>query len=194
MDRKRFLTASGIASLALFIPSTLESMTDTPKKLYFEDDGKIPNNELPLILYKDVFEARGVDGASWLERQFSSNNWTNSWRNGIYSFHHYHSTSHEVLGIYSGKALVHLGGENGQKVNIAAGDIIIIPAGVGHKNLKSDNLGVVGAYPDGRTWDLNRGLPNERPQTDKNIAALPLPSADPLLGKNDGIRKLWIKQ
>ncbi len=191
MKRKKFLTAAGLAGLALFLPDTAKTMTGASQKLYFKDDGKIPNNKLPLILYRDAYEARGTGGASWLERRFSKNNWTNSWRNGIYSFHHYHSTSHEVLGVYSGTALVHLGGENGEKVEIQAGDIIIIPAGVGHKNLGSKNLGVVGAYPDGRSWDLNRGLPGERPQADRNIATLPIPTADPLLGAKDGIIDIW---
>ena len=165
--------------------------TGTHQKLYFKDDGQIPNSKLPLILYQDAFKQRGTAGASWLEKRFAVNNWANSWRNGIYSFHHYHSTSHEVLGVYSGRALVHLGGESGEKIEISAGDIIIIPAGVGHKNLESKGLGVVGAYPDGRSWDLNRGLSGERPQADKNIAALPIPSADPFWGANEGITEIW---
>ena len=164
---------------------------NAPVEMYFKDDGKIPNNKLPLLLYRNAFEARGTAGAHWLEQHFAENNWTNSWRNGIFAYHHYHSTSHEVLGLYSGTALVHLGGEQGEKVEIKAGDIIVIPAGVGHKNLESNDLGVVGAYPDGYTWDMNRGLPGERPQADKNIAALPLPSADPLLGKHAGLKELW---
>ena len=155
-----------------------------PKKFYFKDDGKIPNNKLPLLLYRNVFSERNDEGASWLEERFAKNNWTNSWRNGVYPFHHYHSTSHEVLGIYSGTALLHLGGEQGQKIEVNAGDIIVIPAGVGHKNPGSNNLDVVGAYPDGRSWDLNRGLDGERPQADKNIAALPIPLTDPFQGKN----------
>jgi uncharacterized protein YjlB len=146
-----------------------------------------------LLIYKNAFTARDIEGAGWLEKTFATNNWTNSWRNGIYPFHHYHSTSHEVLGIYSGSALVHLGGEQGEKIEIHAGDILVIPAGVGHKNITSENLGVVGAYPDGRSWDINRGLPGERPRTDQNIAALPIPSADPLQGPRSGLVNLWEK-
>lgn len=177
--------------LSIFLPNTLSSMPNEPLELFFQDDGKIPNSKYPLILYRNAFEERGNHGAAWLEKKFASNNWTNSWRNGIYSFHHYHSTSHEVLGIYTGEALVHLGGEAGEKVNIKAGDIIVIPAGVGHKNLESKGLGVVGAYPDGHTWDLNRGLAGERPMADQNIAALPIPTADPLLGPRDGLKNIW---
>lgn len=192
MDRKQFLTSSGLIGLAYFLPHHVFAIEADPKKMHFKDDGKIPNSKFPLILYQNAFAERDRRGASWLEQRFAQNNWTNSWRNGIYSFHHYHSTSHEVLGIYSGSARVHLGGEQGEKVEVSAGDIIIIPAGVGHKNLGSQGLGVVGAYPDGRSWDLNKGLPGERPQADKNIAALPIPDADPLLGKKEGLKKIWL--
>lgn len=191
MKRSKFITTLGFSGLAIYLPKNVAAKMNEPKNLFFKDDGKIPNSKYPLLLYKNAFNDRGGSGASWLEKRFKTNNWTNSWRNGIYSFHHYHSTSHEVLGIYSGSALVHLGGEQGEKVQIEAGDIIVIPAGVGHKNLGGENLGVVGAYPDGRSWDLNRGLPGERPQSDQNIAALPLPQMDPLLGKDGGLIDIW---
>jgi|SRR5688572_875383 len=161
-----------------------------PEALTFEDDGKIPNNRLPLLLYRDVLP-KGTK-ANDVQKQFAKNNWTNSWDNGVYSFHHYHSTSHEVLGIYRGNAQLQLGGEKGKKISVKAGDVIVIPAGVGHKNLRSsDDFGVVGAYPDGRTWDVLKGEPGERPNADKNIAALPIPDSDPLLGTSDGLRRLW---
>lgn len=162
-----------------------------PETYFFEDDGSIPNNDLPLLLYRDVFSERDNAGAEWLERTFAKNNWTNSWRNGVFSFHHYHSTSHEVLGIYSGEAKLHLGGEHGEKLDVEAGDVIIIPAGVGHKNLGSKNLGIVGAYPNGRSHDLLRGDPDERPEATENIDSVPLPSRDPLMDKEGGILKFW---
>lgn len=191
MNRQTFLSLFGLASLSL--PRNAMSYSPKePEMLFFKDDGSIPNSKYPLLVYRNAFSERNDPGAEWLEKQFAANNWTNSWRNGVYSFHHYHSTSHEVLGIYSGKALLHLGGENGRKVNVQAGDILVIPAGVGHKNLGSDQLGIVGAYPDGRSWDVNKGLPGERPQTDKNIAAVPLPSTDPLLGKEGGLLTHWL--
>jgi uncharacterized protein YjlB len=191
MKRKRFITLMSVTALHFSFSGFENIKLPEPEKFYFKDDGKIPNSKLPLLLYRNVFTGKDDEGALWLEQRFASNNWINSWRNGIYSFHHYHSTSHEVLGVYSGKALVHLGGERGSKVEIAAGDIIIIPAGVGHKNLSSTGLGVVGAYPEGCSWDMNKGLTGERPLADQNIAALPIPRTDPLLGKNAGLIKLW---
>tara|TARA_R110002020_G_scaffold150965_4_gene327855 strand:+ start:968 stop:1543 length:576 start_codon:yes stop_codon:yes gene_type:complete len=184
MDRKKFISSLGLAGFLLAFPKSAISQQMESKEYYFKDDGKIPNSKFPLILYKNAFAERNNAGAEWLEIRFAQNNWTNSWRNGINSFHHYHSTSHEVLGVYAGEALVHLGGENGEKIKIKEGDIIIIPAGVGHKNLGGSNLGIVGAYPDGRSWDINKGIEGERPAADKNIAALPIPEANPLSGKS----------
>ncbi|HZI53597.1 MAG TPA: cupin, partial [Chitinophagaceae bacterium] len=77
------------------------------------------------------------------------------------------------------------------KLTIQAGDIIVIPAGVGHKNLESEDLGVVGAYPGGMMYDMKYGKPGERPQADQNIAAVPFPDHDPLLGKENGLLLIW---
>lgn len=189
MDRKKFIGIVGLAA-AMPVSKLFASVNMEAQQFYFKDDGKIPNSKYPLLLYRNAFKQRGSEGAAWLEEQFAKENWTNSWRNGVYPFHHYHSTSHEVLGVYSGEALLHLGGEGGEKVRVQAGDIIVIPAGVGHKNLGSDNLGIVGAYPEGRSWDLNRGEAGERPKADKNIAALPVPATDPLNGKG-GLPQIW---
>lgn len=191
MNRFTFLKMLGIAPLIMTFSENGKSNPSQPEKHFFKDDGKIPNNKLPLLIYHNAFSERNSKGAAWLEERFATNNWTNSWRNGVYSFHHYHSTSHEVLGIYSGNALLHLGGEHGEKIKVQAGDVIVIPAGVGHKNLGSQNLGVVGAYPDGRSWDMNKGLPGERPKADENIAALPIPENDPIFGKDTGLIKIW---
>lgn len=189
MNRKKFLLVSG---LSLFINSRLMATKHiSPETFYFTDDGRIPNSKYPLLVYRNAFTARGSAGASWLENIFAANNWSNSWRNGIYSFHHYHSVTHEVLGIYSGSAFVHMGGEKGEKMTVNAGDIIVIPAGVGHKKLDSDDLGVVGAYPGGHDWDLLKGEPGERPQADKNIAAALFPSHDPFAGDKNGLLKIW---
>lgn len=193
MKRKEFLTFLGIASSAAILQTN--AMTENnqkPESYFFKDDGKIPNSIFPLLLYRNAFSERASSGAEWLENHFAKNNWTNSWRNGIYTFHHYHSITHEVLGIYEGEALVHLGGEKGSKINIYAGDIIVIPAGVGHKNLKSSqNFGVVGAYPGGHHFDLLKGEPNDRPKADQNIAHVKFPENDPFLGKNEGLLNIW---
>ncbi|HTF20415.1 MAG TPA: cupin domain-containing protein [Chryseolinea sp.] len=175
----------------LFLPYRLMETTD-PKTFRFQDDGKIPNSNYPLLIYQRAFNLRGDEGAEWLEQRFASHDWMNTWRWGVYAFHHYHSNTHEVLGVFRGNALLHMGGEKGQKLEVSAGDIIVIPAGVGHKCLThSDDFTVVGAYPGGLEPDLMKGTPDERPNADKRIAAVPLPLADPLLGRNQGLVTLW---
>ena len=158
---------------------------------HFKDDGSIPNNKFPVIIYKGVFSARGDEAAQWLEKKFAENNWKNSWRNGVFDYHHYHSNTHEVLGVYAGEALLQLGGEKGQKLKVFAGDVIIIPAGVAHKNLGSNDFSVVGAYPEGRSHDMNVGKQEERPQADENIAKVPIPKFDPIEGREGALIKIW---
>ncbi|MDB4902259.1 MAG: Cupin 2 conserved barrel domain protein [Mucilaginibacter sp.] len=190
MNRKHFLM--GLSAMVGGLSALGKNRESSTETFNFKDDGKIPNSKYPLIIYHNAFTERGPEGAAWLENKFAQNNWSNSWRNGVYLFHHYHSISHEVLGIFNGSALLHLGGEQGKKIKVQAGDIIVIPAGVGHKNLGDENdFGVVGAYPGGHSWDLLKGLPGERPQADKNISAVQFPSTDPLFGKNDGLIKIW---
>ncbi|MFC4870862.1 cupin domain-containing protein [Negadavirga shengliensis] len=163
-----------------------------PEKLYFDDDGVIPNSHRPLLLYRDVFSHTGEQAAEWLESKFSSNNWTNGWRWGVYPFHHYHSNTHEVLGVFKGSALLLLGGDNGKEVQVNAGDVIIIPAGVAHKCLSHTNgFTVVGAYPNGLKPDMRKGEAGERPQADKQIAAVPVPETDPLYGTEAGLVTIW---
>lgn len=161
---------------------------------YFRDDGKIPNSQHPLIVYRNAFEERGEEGARFLESCLEQNNWLGSWRNGVYEFHHYHSTSHEVLGVYQGSALLHMGGESGQELRVEAGDVLIVPAGVGHKKLEGTaNFAVVGAYPEGREYDLKKGAPGERPAADRNIAVVPLPALDPIAGEDGALQRYWIE-
>ncbi|HEY5894929.1 MAG TPA: cupin domain-containing protein [Chthoniobacterales bacterium] len=163
-----------------------------PETFLFKDDGSIPNNKLPLLIYRGAFPASTPDLASVIEGRYAENDWSGTWRAGVFPFHHYHSTTHEVLTVYSGTATLQLGGVQGSKFDVKAGDMIIIPAGVGHKRLSSDpDFGVVGAYPEGRRWDLLRGEPGERPQADRNIAAVPLPKNDPLYGPGGPLIQIW---
>jgi uncharacterized protein YjlB len=163
-----------------------------PEQFSFKDDGVFPNSVLPVLLYRQAFKTEIGDRASAIEQCFAENDWSNSWRNGVYSFAHYHSTTHEVLGAYGGAATLRLGGEHGKTVEVHAGDVIVIPAGVAHQNIgASTEFAVVGAYPDGREWDLLRGRADERPKADRTIAALPIPNHDPIYGPEGPLRQIW---
>jgi len=158
-----------------------------------KDDGIFPNSKLKLLVYRKAVELPEDNPASIFEQLFGANKWQGSWRNGIYPYHHYHSTAHEVLGIYSGWANVQLGGEKGIALEIQAGDVIIIPAGMAHKKLRSSSdFGVVGAYPEGQDWDMNYGKPGERPNADRNIERVALPKLDPIYGAGGPVLETWV--
>ena len=162
-----------------------------PATYHFADDGHIPNHpHLPVLLYRGV--AAVAAGADACERLFARHGWGGTWRDGIYPFHHYHSTAHEVLGVAAGHARVLLGGPRGRQFDLVAGDVVVLPAGTGHCNLgASADLLVVGAYPPGQQWDLRRGEPGDRPAVLTNIEAVPLPGTDPVHGAGGPLVALW---
>ena len=164
------------------------------KRYHFKDDGRIPNNStLPLLVYSRALATTG-DLPSICEELFRNNGWGGSWRNGVFPFHHYHSTAHEVLGVVRGTVRLTFGGEEGVTVEVAAGDVVVIPAGVGHRNLgSSGDFLVVGAYPKGQSWDLRTGEPHERPEVLENIRKVPLPESDPVFGREGPLLEDWLE-
>jgi uncharacterized protein YjlB len=161
-----------------------------PETHTFQDDGSIPNSALPVLVYHG---ALGIDaGAAAYEQLFAGNGWLGAWRDGIFPFHHFHSTAHEVLGIAAGEANVMLGGPQGRTFELVSGDVVILPAGAGHRNLGSSaDLLVVGAYPNGMPWDLRRGDPAEHDEVLANIARVPLPDRDPVAGADGPLGQAW---
>jgi uncharacterized protein YjlB len=163
-------------------------MMPDPETHCFADDGRFPNSALPLLVYRAALPS---DPAA-MERTFAANGWSNSWRDGIFDYHHFHSTAHEVLGIAAGEVRVAFGGPGGQEVTVRAGDVVVIPAGVGHRNMgQTADLLVVGAYPGGMDYDLRRGDPAEHTAALRAIAAVPIPDRDPVAGADAGLRRLW---
>jgi uncharacterized protein YjlB len=159
-------------------------------ELRFEDDGVFPNSRLPVLLYRGATEG---DGPEALERLFAKNDWPPQWRDTVFTFHHYHSRSHECLGVATGHATLRLGGPHGQEVRVEAGDVVVIPAGVAHQRVvASTDFMVVGAYPPGEEdFDTLRGNPEDRPRADHTIAKLALPKSDPVTGKAGRLVEIW---
>jgi len=163
----------------------------------FRDDGIFPNNpHLPALFYEDCLQVPDdFTAAAAIEALFTSNGWTGIWESGIYNFHHYHSTSHEVLGVCSGEATVQLGGPHGITLEIRMGDVLIIPAGVAHCSLNtSADFSCIGAYPPGQEqYDVCRGDTSERPEADERIEHLQLPAIDPVYGADGPLRQYWLE-
>ena len=125
---------------------------------------------------------------------FAKHHWTNNWRNGVYTYHHYHSNTHEVMAVIRGVTTLLLGGENGIHLKVEKGDVIVIPAGVAHRNLgKEKDIICIGGYPGGKDYDMNYGKPEERPVADKRIAQVKIPRFDPVTGKSDPLHLVWNK-
>lgn len=154
--------------------------------------GGVPNSPLPLVIYRGVIPAQTPDPAAWLERHFAANDWPAQWRYIIYNFTHFHSDCHELLGVYAGESRVQFGGETGPEVTLSLGDVVLIPAGVGHKALQSsEDFMVVGAYPNGMNADLCRDDPARLASVRPHIERVPLPATDPVSGERGGITTLW---
>ena len=151
--------------------------------LWLADDGLVPNNtRLPALIYRARLPS-GDDAARRIEAHFARHGWSNAWVDGIYPYHHYHATVHEVLGVACGSARVQLGGPAGPVTTLASGDGVLIPAGVGHRCVDaSSDFAVVGAYPDGADWDFVRATQAARAAALPRIAKVPPPSTDPVLG------------
>jgi uncharacterized protein YjlB len=166
-----------------------------PHTVRFKDDGLVPNHpRWPLMLYRRaVGPDEQHDPAAVLEDLFEANGWSDSWRDGIYDYVHYHSRTHEVLGIARGEGRVRFGGNKGRIFTLKAGDVAILPAGTGHQCLSADKAFlVVGAYPATGSYDECTSV-EDRPRALKSIPKVPVPRKDPAYGAAGPLIKLWKK-
>jgi uncharacterized protein YjlB len=163
--------------------------------LHFKDDGETPNNSrLATILYRSPVRLPDrFDPAAVFEDLFAANGWEDSWRDGMYDFLHFHTHTHEVLGIARGTVRAEFGGTNGKTLDLKAGDVVILPAGTGHRRLKaSKDLLIVGAYPaNGGKYDEPKPEDVSHKEALASIARVRIPRADPVYGKNGPLKRHW---
>jgi uncharacterized protein YjlB len=147
---------------------------------------RIPNHpSFAVLVYHGVDAAR--QGAAACRAAFAAHGWVGAWVDGVFPFHHFHSTSHEVLGVVAGSATLALGGPGGAAFPVVAGDVLVLPAGTGHMRVAADAaFTVVGAYPAGQEdYDLLRedAPPSALAAARERIATLPAPPEDPVGGE-----------
>jgi uncharacterized protein YjlB len=171
----------------------LISKTSKVEHYLLKDNGRFPNNgRFPVLIYRKAFNIHSTLDILKLRVLLKKHGWGNTWKAGIFSYHHYHSNTHELLAVCKGSTRLLLGGDDGRKVKLNKGDVIIIPAGVAHKNLKDENDVVcIGAYPGGVDYDMNYDRPGERPKADKKIKKVGIPKEDPLTGRSGNMHKIW---
>lgn len=160
-----------------------------PRAILFPSSQGVPNNpSLPVLVYKGALPAN----ATAMEAHIHANGWECRWRNGIFDYHHFHSTAHETLAIAQGTVRVLLGCEDGTEFDLAPGDVVVLPAGTGHKRLKaSPDLLVIGAYPPGQDYEIERSDPAKLGQALAKIDQVPLPGSDPVRGSAGALTRLW---
>ncbi|MGA7808260.1 cupin domain-containing protein [Bradyrhizobium sp.] len=168
------------------------SAESEPLALVFEDDGLVPNNPMPFLVYKGAIAVDGRHPEKTIEGLFGANGWGDMWRNGVYDYLHYHATVHEALGVARGHARVRFGGDRGREFEISAGDVAILPAGTGHQCLSaSHDFSVVGAYPPGAKMQITRPTPDNHAKALKTIPQVALPKTDPVFGAGGPLVRLW---
>jgi uncharacterized protein YjlB len=163
-----------------------------PLTFVFGDDGLVPNNHLPFLVYKQAIDVANDHPEKTVEGLFGANGWGEMWRDGVFDYLHYHATVHEALGVARGHALVRFGGDRGKAIEISAGDVAILPAGTGHQCIShSRDFCVVGAYPPGPKMHVTLPTPENHAKALKTIPQVKLPKTDPVLGEGGALVQLW---
>lgn len=189
---------AGASDLACVLPLSVD-FAESAEAVQLQPNDWAPNNErLPVLFYRGVRlgevrqDLAQQDLASTFEALFRRNHWPPEWRNGVYGFHHYHSTAHEALAFAAGRAKLMLGGPGGIEVDVEAGDVIVLPVGTSHCRLgASADFLVVGAYPPGPRWDICRSAPTE--EQIARMQSLPVPTSDPIAGVAGPLTSHWRK-
>jgi uncharacterized protein YjlB len=158
----------------------------------FADDGLIPNNPLPLVLRRGAIAPSAGDPARASRPPSGSTAGPGPGATGSSTFTITIRPPTRSWASPAGSAVVRFGGEGGAAVAVTAGDVVVIPAGVGHARLHaSPDLLVVGAYPNGMPYDLIRADADAIAQARRRIAEVPLPETDPVDGPGGPLARLW---
>lgn len=158
---------------------------------FLQGNGRVPNSYLPLLIYRSVIEGTPPE----MEEVFRGNEWPPDWHTsfGMYPKHHFHSDTHELIAVTRGSLVGRFGGHDGITATLAAGDIVVIPAGVGHfGETITEDLRLTGAFPAGYAiHDFRLGYPEEYARMVERVQRVPVPAFDPVYGAGGPLTQLW---
>lgn len=184
---------------AFLFPRNLRKTSATQREsnvevFHLAPHGWVPNNaRLQVIVYRHALAPGTQDLAQAFTERFETNDWPVQWLDGVFDYHHFHSTAHEVLGVFAGTAELIVGGPSGRVLRVHAGDALLLPAGTGHCLLSlAGGFGVAGGYPRGQQWDIRRDALT--PAELRAMQALPFPASDPLYGAQGPLVEHWLAQ
>jgi uncharacterized protein YjlB len=132
----------------------------SPRILYLPAHGHFLNStvsDLPVVHYHPFESNSGTVEPSDVEALVTKHGFEPQWRYSMFDFDHFHSTTHELLVPFRGRATIVLGGM--ERLDVRAGDVLLLPAGVAHRAERAeDGFCMVGSYPAGaKSWDNCRG-------------------------------------
>ncbi len=92
----------------------------------------------------------------------------------------------------AGSARFGFGGDDGIETDLAAGDVVLIPAGVGHKRLsQKPGFLVVGGYPPGQNSAISQAGDLDIQIATEKVGAVSIPQTDPVTGKSGALHRFW---
>ncbi|EXJ92974.1 hypothetical protein A1O3_01530 [Capronia epimyces CBS 606.96] len=175
-------------------------MVFTPETYRLRAKEHCPNNELPVLIYRDCLPlplseekaAEFLEAHAWVKK--------GCW--GHIGQRHFHPNTHECYGIFQGSSTLLLGcGHNdttdgGLEVEVHAGDVVVLPAGTGHCSTKSSkDYKYIGVYPEGAPhWTNQLGkAPIDLEAFRNEIGHVEMPSQDPVNGVDGPLILLWTR-
>lgn len=177
------------------------ALNSTPRvsALSFDPTDRVPNSSLPVVVYRRAFSLSSVPTKPELAKMMAPYLGRNGWRldwldsDAVYRYTHYHSTAHEVLAVVDEVAAIRLGGTQSREViHVGPGDLVAIPAGVGHRRISGGkDFCVAGLYPEDQQWDLLRATKADCAKAQANLGKVALPKADPFYGLGGPLMQHW---
>lgn len=179
-SRRSFIQMFGLLGISLpFAPIAFADDHSTPAlkiitHWYLTPDDWVPNNSQHPVIKFAMAEGISADSGA-MTAMLKQAGWVTQWQAPLYSYQHFHSTSHVLLTVLKGRGRMQLGGDRGEIVSLQTGDIYFLPAGTGQRLMNSSgNFEVLAAYPEGQCWDICRSALSQTAL--KRLSQIPLPS------------------